>query len=92
MAYRIRYKGKNPAPQPKSRLPGLTVLFFVLFLIAVFRFCPEGRSLIQTLVIPGGEQSIQALEAMAQNLRDGMGLQEAAECFRRELTEDGQVR
>lgn len=67
------------------------MLAFILFLIGVFRFSPDGRALIQRLVIPGGEHTTQALEEMVQNLRDGMGIQEAAECFRREVNNEGQL-
>ena len=67
--------------EPESRAEGgnsmifrtlMTVSFFVCFLWTVSQFWPEGRELLQLLLIPGDpDVTLEAAEVFAQDLGSG---------------------
>ena len=73
--------------EPESRAEGgnsvifrtlMTASFFVCFLWTVSWFWPEGRELLQLLLIPGDpDVTLEAAEVFAQDLGSGEHLAEA---------------
>lgn len=60
----------------------LTVLFFICFLQLVHAFWPEGKDMLQMLLIPGDpETTLQAAEVFAQEMECGYSLMDAAKNF-----------
>lgn len=60
----------------------LTACFFLIFLRMVSSFWPEGRELLQTLLIPGDpEMTLEAAEVFAQELNSGFSLYDAVRNF-----------
>ena len=76
MGYRIEYKIPY---KKKTSYAWLTLLFFLLFLLCVHYFLPEGVLALRSLLMP------EALEALAQSIMSGQGLEEAIAAFGQEL-------
>ena len=90
MAYRIEYDcgvGKYEVfPEQKSRIPALTAGALTVFLLLTHLFWPAGDALIQDFLIPGEDAvTIAAAQTLAENLKEGASLGEAAEIFCREI-------
>ena len=80
MSYRMIYEPESRAEAGNSMIfrTLLTVSFFVCFLWTVNRFWPEGRELLQLLLIPGDpDVTLEAAEVFAQDLGSGEHLAEA---------------
>lgn len=85
MGYRIEYGCPERQPDKPKRL-GLTIVFFLAFLLLVNVFWPEGRKVLQELLWPGDmEQTQQALEVFIAQLRYGEPVSDAVESFCREI-------
>lgn len=77
MGYRIQYGRTGKLRRVGLRRSGtlaLTGLFFLLFLFLTVSFWPEGRSVLQRIVLPGdGAVTVSALETLSAQLRSGDG-------------------
>ena len=82
--YRIIYGSGTGAHEKNSggRRILLTGLLFLFFCMAVYKFWPEGRMLLQTLLLPGTpETTLQAAEVFAAEMGSGYALQDAVRTF-----------
>ena len=84
MGYHIVYQsGQTKCGRRRSiRLPLLTMLCFVLFLILVEYLWPQGAEFLHTF-LPGDRDSVavSALDHLAEELRGGKNLQSAVSGF-----------
>ena len=63
--------------------------FFLLFVLFVCRFWPEGRAVFAQLLFPGGAQpAMAAAEVFVEELRNGEPISEALEHFCRDILTD----
>lgn len=86
MAYRIVYEEtkekKKRRDKPFLPVPLMSLLIFLVFLMMVGTFWPEGAGIIRKALIPGDpDKTIQALTVMSQELRSGAPLGDAVESF-----------
>ena len=91
MAYRIIYESEKEHTQRNGgRRVLLTVVFFLCFLWSVAKFWPEGRKLLQILLIPGdAETTLEAAEVFAQELGCGYSLKDAVRNFCSTVLQNG---
>lgn len=78
--YQILYHTKRNKDYKKyaGRCLLLSCLMFFIFCVFVFSYCPEGRSLLQALLIPGDpETTLQAAEVFAAEVGAGCRIQDA---------------
>lgn len=82
MGYQITYqpiKKLRYLDQQRSCRTALTGLFFLLFLLFTHLFWPDGRELLQSILIPGDAAvTVAAMESFSHDLRTGLSL---SECF-----------
>ncbi len=74
MAYRIDY-GESPYTSDKSCFflrSLMTCLFFLLFLVLVSAFWPEGREVLRLMLIP--DATLEAAETFVSELHCGSNL------------------
>ena len=94
MSYRIEYGTAVPERfQPrkvKRHIRTLTALCILLFSLAVGKFWPEGRTVLQHVFLPG-EPSVteQAFSEMISELRDGAAPEEAVVVFCQKMIDYG---
>lgn len=85
MGYIIRYQqGKIPlhTVQHKKRRTTLTGICFLIFLLAVCLYWPEGREYLKAVLIPGDAAvTVAAMEDFSQSLKSGTSLQEGLIVF-----------
>lgn len=85
MGYRIDYQPITKlrrCEKRRSRIAAMTGAFLIFFFLAVHFFWPEGQSVIRSCFLPGDpEVTAQAMEKMIAELKNGSGLQDAAEVF-----------
>ncbi len=85
MGYRVDYgpiKKVRGAEKVRTRVPALTVLFLMVFLLLVQLFWPQGAELLQHIFIPGDPKvTVAALETFAQELQQRTPLMDAFENF-----------
>lgn len=92
MGYRIDYGVRTK--DSRRVYPGKTVLlsllFFGLFLAGVYRYWPEGTAVLHRLISADSwKLTANALETMAEQLRDGQPLTHAVTAFCREIVHYG---
>ena len=89
MTYRIEYGPSLPQRKLSFplRLVGLTCLFFVLFLVGVNIFWPEGRETLIQLLLPAGHAThfIKASQGFFNSLTAGQPFYESLTAFCREI-------
>ena len=89
MGYRVDYGPMDRAFRSRRsslRLSLLSVLFLLLFALAVRFFWPEGSQSARALLFPGDwHETEAALEAFAQQLTEGRSLADCAKSFCREI-------
>lgn len=90
MAYRIEYDSRNQKYEitsPKRTcFPGLLLGAVTAFFLLTASFWPEGWAALRDIMIPGDDAvTLQALECMSDNLRNGMELGDAITSFCREI-------
>ena len=96
MAYRIDYT-ENTKYQPTfawqwDKLAKLTVIFFLIFLLATAIFWPVGRLALQQMVLPcDTEVTTQAFAAMLDQIRGGEALDEAVVAFCQEILSSAEL-
>lgn len=86
MGYIIVYEGADPAEisvsRRRSRLPELTVLFVLAFLLLTRLFWPAGREKIRDILLPGDPNiTQQAVSVLVDDLRAGEPVGEAVRAF-----------
>ena len=93
MSYRIEYQ---PMKWPGSRERGslrraaLTGVFFLLYLLLVDAFWPQGRELLRELLIPGDpDVTMEAFGIFAHAIQSGSPFADAAEVFCRTIMGHG---
>ena len=90
MAYRIEY-AKNTKYQPpasfcRDRLGSMAVVFFLIFLLATAVFWPDGRLMLQRILLPCDmDVTTAAFGSMLEDIRDGESLEVAVEAFCKEI-------
>lgn len=84
MGYRICY-GK----EAESSLWPMTLGWFLVFLLLVGVFWPQGRQTLRDILLPGDwAVTASALEGLVQDIRAGEELEQAVEGFCRLVLED----
>ena len=89
MPYRIDYSPSPDTCRKKGWISGilLTCAFFTVFLAVVSLFWPEGREVLQILLIPGDpEVTIEAAQTFASELDCGIDMFHAASDFFHKVT------
>ena len=89
MPYRIDYSPSPDTCRNKGGISGilLTCAFFSVFLALVSLFWPEGREVLQILLIPGDpEVTIEAVQTFASELDCGIDMFSAASEFIHKIT------
>lgn len=75
MGYRVEYqpmKKIRNAEKKRVRLPALTALFILLFLLLVNQMWPQGRALLRKALFPGDTAvTTSALDTFADELKAG---------------------
>ena len=90
MAYRIEY-AQNPQYQPPAsfswdRLGRMAVVFFLIFLLATAVFWPDGRLMLQRILLPCDmDVTTAAFGSMLEDIREGESLEVAVEAFCKEI-------
>lgn len=85
MGYRICYEKKE-----KSSVWAMTLGWFLIFLLLVGMFWPQGRQVLGDILLPGNRTvTVSALEELVQGIRAGESLEQAVEGFCRLVLEDG---
>lgn len=90
--YRIMYDSRTSVHSQKSRgrLVFLTAVLFLLFCTAVYSYWPDGRILLQTMLIPGDpETTLQAAEVFAAEVASGYAFSDAVKNFCSSVIENG---
>ena len=89
MAYRIDYDktGTRKRIEPaKSRIAVYTAAFFLLFLLLVNLFWPDGTGFLRQSLIPGDpDVTAAAVDSLIDDLKDGQQVSDAITAFCREL-------
>ena len=96
MSYRIRYDISNlvlsDIKHKKSRIPILTTVFFLFFLLLVKAFWVEGSETISKLLWAGDLEVLdQAVKYSINALKNGQALPAAIQTFCRELLYEAQL-
>ena len=86
MSYRIVYGPEQKIPTRKDhrslRIRLFSVLFLLLFMLAVKKYWPEGQSKLAELLLPGNPGVTQlALEDMVSDLGSGVPISDAFTAF-----------
>lgn len=93
MGYRITYepvKKVRGAEKRHSSTAALAGLFFLVFLLLVNLFWPQGAQTLRELILPGdGAVTAAALEEFAEDLGSGLPIAAAAEDFCRRIIAHG---
>ena len=90
MAYRIVYEETKVKPQRRDKaslpVPLLSLLFFLVFLMLIGQFWPEGASWIRNALIPGDpDKTMQALQVLSRELHSGVPIGAAVEDFCKDI-------
>lgn len=95
MGYRVEYgqaERKAPSFLKKYRLHLLTAAFFLLFVLAVKLYWPEGAAVLSSIFLPGEPTEAQAAFAvLVEDLREGQPFSDAVTTFCREIIADAGV-
>lgn len=95
MGYRVDYqpvKKVRGAEKRTSKIPALTALFLVLFLLLVNGFWPRGAEVLKEVLIPGDPAvTVAALEDFATELKAGENLSGAWEAFCRRVIGEAEL-
>ena len=89
MGYRVDYKPMKKvrgAEKHRVRLPALTGMFFLLFLLLVNMFWDEGTTVMRELLFPErAAVTAAALETLVQELKAGETLKDTVSAFFRTI-------
>ena len=91
MGYRVEYgqdSNQEKAAGRLGRILVLTVILFVMFLVLVNLFWPQGAAMVRQALIPGDAAvTVGALEGLAQDLKAGDSIEAALQSFCRTVLE-----
>ena len=90
MGYIIAYDGGDPGKmyttRRRSRLPGLTLGFFLAFLLFTKLFWPAGAAQLRQILLPGDpDVTQQAVTVLVEDLRAGEPVGAAVKAFCSEI-------
>ena len=90
MAYRIEYAQNSKYQPPASfcwdRLGRIVMVFFLFFLLATAVFWPDGRLMLQRMILPCDmDVTSAAFGSMLEDIREGESLEVAVEAFCKEI-------
>lgn len=96
MGYTVRYSpqndGKFPVKKKKTRKARRIFLFLLIALLIAGMIPLQRSGLLRELLIPGDpDVTVAAMETFADNLKDGMSLQTAAEAFCVEIFQNAPI-
>lgn len=94
MAYSIGYgpqRNERCEKRSRKRFRMLLLVFFLVFLLSVQLFSQEGAEFLRRMILPVGEESVEAFSAMIQAVEDGTPIADAVTAFCREVIEHGQL-
>lgn len=94
MAYSIGYGPQRNEYVPtgkRSRFCVLLLVFFLVFLLSVQVFSPEGADLLRRMILPVGEETVEAFSSMVRSVEEGTPVAEAVTAFCREVIALAQV-
>ena len=94
MAYSIGYgpqRQEAGRKRTRFRFSMLVVVFFVVFLISVQVFWQEGADYLRRMVLPVGEDTVEAFSNMVEAVEEGTPIAEAVTAFCREVISHGQM-
>ena len=94
MSYRVEYPcnmiPKRRPKKPGLRLPLLTCLFFLLFLLVLNACYPHGQQVMRRVFLAGGgEALVSAVHTFADSIEQGTGIPQAVQAFCRDLVVHG---
>lgn len=89
MGYRVEYESVKKVRGVQKRTTGrlaLTGIFFLVFLVLVACFWPEGREILRDALLPGDSAvTAAALEELARQVQQGTDLSQAVVEFCRDI-------
>ncbi len=94
MAYSIGYgpqRNEVCAKGTRFRFSVLVLVFFLVFLLSVQLFSQEGAQLLRRMILPVGDDTVEAFSAMVQAVEEGVPVSEAVTAFCREVVAHGQT-
>lgn len=95
MGYRVSYQPVRKVRGTEkrvSRVPAMTALFLILFLLLLNSLWPFGAEILRDILIPGdADATVMALETFAYELQAGEGLTSAFENFCRKIMDEAQL-
>ncbi len=94
MAYSIGYgpqQNERASKGRQTRFSVLVLVFFLVFLLSVQLFSQEGADFLRRMILPVGEETVEAFSSMVQAVKEGTPVQEAVTAFCREVIARGQM-
>lgn len=96
MGYRVDYVPVDRVFRGKKermlRVPALSALFFLIFVLLVRLFWAQGTETLRAVLLPGDWQATgQALEALADRLGMGEPFGDAVSVFCREIIQEAGI-
>lgn len=94
LTYRIEYgppvRRKEAQPKNALRLRGMIAAFLMAFLLLTRLLWPAGTDKLRQMLLPGGNNTQEAIQEMMEQLREGERVGDAVTAFCRQILEDGQ--
>lgn len=96
MAYKIQYSPQFGAQYPEkmkrqSSWKWIAGIVLTLLMIGIL-VNPNYRSIVKEILIPGdAEVTVKAVETLAQNLKDGVSIQNAVTAFCAEILDNAKI-
>lgn len=94
MAYSIGYapqRCEGSVKRKRIRFSVLVLVFFLVFLFSVQLFSREGAELLRNMILPVGDDTVEAFSSMLQAVEEGTPIPEAVTAFCREVMEHGKM-
>lgn len=94
MAYSIGYapqRCEGGVKRKRVRFSVLVLAFFLVFLLSVQIFSREGAMFLRRMILPVGDETVEAFSIMIQAVEQGTPIPEAVTAFCREVMEHGQM-
>lgn len=94
MAYSIGYgPQRNERCEKRSgkRFMMLLLVFFLVFLLSVQLFSQDGAEFLRQMILPVGEETVEAFSTMVRSVEEGTPVPEAVTAFCQEVIALGQV-
>lgn len=91
MSYRVDYHSEKEENhrQGRGRIMTGALLCFLLFLIFVQLFWPEGQQALRAMILPGASENVwSAADDMVRQIREGEPLRDTVDAFCRDVLQD----